>query len=50
MSDDRPTGWGGDPVQPPDLEDVREAADRIEGLVVRTPLMPMRSYQAAADI
>ena len=50
MSDDRPTGWGGDPVQPPDLEDVREAAERIEGLVVRTPLMPMRSYQAAADI
>jgi threonine dehydratase len=50
VSDDRPTGWGGDPVQPPDLEDVREAAERIEGLVVRTPLMPMRSYQAAADI
>ena len=50
MSDDRPTGWGGDPVRPPDLEDVREAAERIEGLVVRTPLMPMHSYQAAADI
>ena len=50
MSDDRPTGWGGDPVMPPHLEDVKEAAERIESLVVRTPLMPMHSYEAAADI
>ena len=50
MSDDRPTGWGGDPVSPPHLQDVMEAADRIEGLVVRTPLMRMHSYEAGADI
>lgn len=50
MSDHRPTGWGGDPVQPPDLEEVTEAAGRIEGLVVRTPLMPLHSYDAVADI
>ncbi len=50
MSDDRPTGWGGDPVQPPDLEDVREAAERIESLVLRTPLIPMHSYEATSDI
>ena len=50
MSDDRPTGWGGDPVLPPRLEDVIEAAHRIEGLVVRTPLMPMHGYEAGADI
>ena len=50
MSDDRPTGWGGDPVVPPNLEDVRGAAERIEGLVVRTPLMPMHDYEAASDI
>lgn len=50
MSDDRPTGWGGDPVQPPDLREVTEAAGRIEGLVVRTPLLPLHSYEAASDI
>jgi len=50
VSDDRPTGWGGDPVSPPHLQDVMEAADRIEGLVVRTPLMRMHSYEAGADI
>jgi threonine dehydratase len=50
VSDDRPTGWGGDPVLPPYLEDVRRAAERIEGLVVRTPLLPMHSYSAATDI
>lgn len=50
MSDDRPTGWGGNPVQPPDLQEVTEAAGRIESLVVRTPLMPLQSYEASADI
>jgi threonine dehydratase len=50
VSDDRPTGWGGDPVLPPNLEDVREAAERIEDVVVRTPLMPMHTYEVGADI
>jgi threonine dehydratase len=50
VSDDRPTGWGGDPVLPPHLEDVREAAERIEDVVVRTPLMPMHTYEVGADI
>jgi threonine dehydratase len=50
VSDDRPTGWGGEPVQPPDLQGVSEAVRRIEGLVVRTPLMPLHSFDAAADI
>ena len=47
---DRPTGWGGDPVPRPSLEDIRAAAGRIHGKVVRTPLMPLHSYEAATDI
>lgn len=50
MTEDRPTGWGGDPVEPPDLGDVMKAASRIAGVAVRTPLMPLHSYDATADI
>jgi threonine dehydratase len=50
MPEDRPTGWGGDPVEPPGLDEVREAAGRIEGLVVRTPLLRLRESDAATDI
>jgi threonine dehydratase len=44
MADDRPTGWGGDPVLPPTLEDVRLAAERISDLAVRTPLLGLHSH------
>ncbi len=47
---DLPTGWGGGPVEPPDLDEVARAAARISGLVLRTPLMPLQSYDATADI
>ena len=46
----RPTGWGGEPVPRPALEDMRAAAGRIHGKIVRTPLVPLHSYEAAADI
>jgi threonine dehydratase len=37
----RPTGWGGPPVARPALADVRQAAARLEGVAVRTPLLPL---------
>jgi threonine dehydratase len=37
----RPTGWGGPPIAPPALADVRQAAARLEGVAVRTPLLPL---------
>jgi len=42
MSDLRPTGWPGAPVQPPEMGQVREAANRLEGTIVRTPLMKLK--------
>lgn len=37
----RPTGWGGAPLSRPALADVRQAATRLEGVGVRTPLLPL---------
>ncbi|HEX6147676.1 MAG TPA: pyridoxal-phosphate dependent enzyme [Acidimicrobiia bacterium] len=48
--ENRPTGWGGDPVEPPGLDQVREAADRIRGLAVRTPLLGLHGPGAPADV
>lgn len=47
---DRPTGWGGDPVAQPTLEDIQSAVKRIGDHVVHTPLLPLHSYDAKADI
>ncbi|MCH8235486.1 MAG: pyridoxal-phosphate dependent enzyme [Chloroflexi bacterium] len=43
----RRTGFGGTPVAAPSLDDVRAAAERIRGVAVRTPLVPLRSYSGA---
>ncbi len=37
-------------MEPPDLDEVARAAARISGVVVPTPLMPLQSYDATADI
>jgi threonine dehydratase len=50
VAEERPTGWGGDPVEPPGLDEVREAATRIEGLVVRTPLLLAQGDDDGADL
>jgi len=47
---DRPTGWGGDPVAQPTLENIRTAAERIADYIVHTPLVPLHSYEAKANI
>jgi threonine dehydratase len=36
----RPTGWGDPPANAPTLDEVRAATKRLEGAVVRTPLLP----------
>lgn len=45
----RPTGWGGAPVAQPSLTDIQQAATRIADHVVRTPLVPLHSYQAKTN-
>ncbi|MGH9174725.1 MAG: pyridoxal-phosphate dependent enzyme, partial [Vicinamibacterales bacterium] len=34
----------------PTLEDVRTAAERIRGVAVRTPVVPLHSYDGSKDI
>ena len=48
--DDKPTGWGGAPVSPPDLSEIQAAAERLKHVVVRTPLLPLQSFDKATDI
>jgi len=50
VAEERPTGWGGDLVEPPGLDEVREAATRIAELVVRTPLLLMQGDDDGADL
>lgn len=42
---DRPTGWGGDPVELPSPEAIRRADGGIKGHVVRTPLIPCQGTE-----
>ncbi len=46
MTEPRPTGWPGEPVQPPSLDQVREAEARLTGTIVRTPLMRLKGDQS----
>lgn len=46
MSETRPTGWPGEPVQPPSLAQVRQAAERLGGTIVRTPLMRLKGDES----
>ncbi len=50
MGDQRRTGWGGDMVVAPGLDEIESAAVRLQGTAVRTPLVPLHSYDAHADI
>ncbi|MFB3131108.1 MAG: pyridoxal-phosphate dependent enzyme, partial [Rhodothermales bacterium] len=46
----RPTGWGGPPVTAPDLAEIKTAAQRISTVAVRTPLVPLHSYDGTTDL
>jgi len=46
----KPTGWGGAPVAQPTLADIQQAATHIAKHVVRTPLVPLHSYNAKTNI
>ena len=47
---EKPTGWGGDPVAQPSLEKVKQAAKLLHGVIVQTPLVPLKSYQEPTTI
>jgi len=46
MAELKPTGWPGDPVQAPSISQVREAAGRLVGTIVRTPLMKLKGDES----
>ncbi|MFV1962051.1 MAG: threonine/serine dehydratase, partial [Acidimicrobiia bacterium] len=50
MSEPRPTGWPGGPVEPPTIEAIEVAARRLEGTIVRTPLLPLVSHGGGTGI
>jgi threonine dehydratase len=50
MSEQRPTGWPGDPVEVPRIEAIEKAARRLEGTIVRTPLLPLVSHEGNTEI
>ncbi|MDP9143758.1 MAG: pyridoxal-phosphate dependent enzyme [Actinomycetota bacterium] len=50
MGDTRRTGWGGEPVSAPSLDEIRSASERLRGTVVRTPLVGLHSYDTVTDI
>ncbi|HEY6628011.1 MAG TPA: pyridoxal-phosphate dependent enzyme, partial [Acidimicrobiia bacterium] len=50
MADRRRTGWGGEAVVAPGMDEIKLAAARLQGTAVRTPLVPLASYDARADI
>lgn len=50
MTDRLPTGWPGRAVGSPSMESVEEAARRLEGTIIRTPLIPLRDGDDGAGI
>jgi len=50
MTELRPTGWPGPPVVAPGLDAIEQAAQRLEGTIVRTPLVPFVNDQRDPDI
>ncbi len=46
----RPTGWGGATVSPPTLTKIQAAAERLRHIIVRTPLVPLHSFDNTTDI
>jgi threonine dehydratase len=50
MNGQRPTGWPGDPVEAPSIEAIEKAARRLEGTIVRTPLLPLADHEGNTEI
>ncbi len=46
----RPTGWGGATVSSPTLTKIQAAAERLRHIIVRTPLVPLHSFDNKTDI
>ena len=47
---EKPTGWGGDAVAQPSLAQIKQAAELLRDVIVRTPLVPLKSYQDSTTI
>ncbi len=50
MGSKKRTGWGGPPVSAPALGNIEAAARGMSGVVVRTPLVPLHSYESDTRI
>lgn len=50
MTGERPTGWPGEAVEAPDLASVIEAAARLAGTIVRTPLIPLLDHDGDPQV
>ena len=48
--DNRRTGWGGPPIGAPTLSEFQSASETLHGVAVRTPLVPLHSYETSSDI
>jgi len=48
--DKRPTGWGGATAFPPDLTEIQAASERLKQVIVRTPLIPLHSFNKTTGI
>ena len=46
MNNEHPTGWPGEPIEPPGLGEIEAAARRLQGTVVRTPLVRLRDQMS----
>ena len=46
----RPTGWGGATAFPPDPTEIQAASERLKQVIVRTPLIPLHSFDKTTDI
>lgn len=48
--DKRPTGWGGSIASQPNLTEIQAASERLKHVIVRTPLVPLHSFDKTTDI
>ena len=47
---DKPTGWGGLPAVPAELTEIQAASERVKDVIVRTPIIPLHTYDKTLDI
>ncbi len=48
--DKRPTSWGGSTASQPNLIEIQAASERLKHVIVRTPLVPLHSFDKTTYI